>query len=189
MAEDKIILAYNYSDEYKEKCFETWYAAGRPTSNARTLDILPKDEFGRIPSKTMLQNWRKDRMWDARADELDSKAIAIAEDALILQKADMLKRQAERAGQIAEKAFQSLQADGFDTSAAAVQAYFRATEEERMTRGISDMIVKMSKMNDADLADTVVELLRRANENDQIIDSAPVDVDTESKDESAKSSE
>lgn len=183
----KTELAYSYSDDYKEKCFQTWYASGRPTSAARTLDILPEDEFGRKPVRSLVEAWRKDLMWDARADDLDSKAIAIAEDALIMQKAEMLKRQAERAGKIAEKAFDELVVGGFDSSAAAVNAYFRATEEERMTRGISDMIVKMSKMNDADLADTVLDLLRRANENDQIIDSTVVD--TESKDESAKSSE
>jgi hypothetical protein len=179
----KTELAYSYSDDYKEKCFQTWYASGRPTSAARTLDILPEDEFGRKPVRSLVEVWRKDLMWDARADDLDSKAIAIAEDALIMQKAEMLKRQAERAGKLAEKAFDELVTEGFDSSAAAVNAYFRATEEERMTRGISDMIVKMSKMNDADLADTVLDLLRRANENDQIIDSAPVDVDTESKEE------
>lgn len=177
----KTELSYAYSDDYKEKCFQAWYASGRPTSLARTLDIIPEDEFGRKPVRSLIDAWQKDMMWGARADDLDSKAIAIAEDALIMQKADMLKRQAENAGKLAAKAFDELISEGFDSSSAAVNAYFRATEEERMTRGISDMIVKMSKMNDPQLADTIIEMLRRANENDQIIDSAPVDVDTESK--------
>lgn len=175
-----------FTTNYIEKAFETWFAAGRPANN-RLLEILPKDEHGRLPGIAALNKWKIDYLWSIRADDLDSKAIAIAEDALVMQKAEMLKRQADNAFKIAAKALEFIIGDDFDSSASAVNAYFRATEEERMTKGISQMIVKMSKMQDSELAETVIDLLRRANDNDQIIDSAPID--TESKENIAPNSE
>lgn len=173
-----------YTEEYKQICFQTWYSAGRPSATTRIREIIPEDMYGRKPVTSMIDAWRKDMMWDFRADELDAKALAIVDDDLVMQKVEMLRRQAERARTISERAMESLLTDGFDSSASAVNAYFRGTEEERLTRGIGDMIVKMSKMSDADLKDEIIKRLQRAAENDQIIDSAPID--TESTDETSQ---
>lgn len=169
----------DYTEEYKEICFQAWYTAGRPSSTHRIRDIIPEDVFGRKPVVSMIDAWRKEKMWDFRADELDVKAIAIVDNDLVMQKVEMLRRHAERARTLSEKAMDFLIEDGFDSSASAVNAYFRGTEEERLTRGIGDMIVKMSKMSDADLKDEIIKRLQRAAENDQIIDSAPIDTESE----------
>lgn len=154
----------------------------------RLIPNLPEDEHGRKPDKETLDGWRTQYMWDARADDLDTKAIELADNSLILQKAEMLKRHAENAKKIADQALEFLVGSegGFDSSASAVNAYFRGTEEERTARGISDLIIKMSKMSDDDLQKEILERLRRGSENEQIIDSEAVD--TESKENSAKDS-
>lgn len=173
-----------YTEEYKEICFQTWYSAGRPSSTHRIREIIPEDVYRRKPVVSMIDAWRKDKMWDFRADELDAKALAIVDNDLVMQKVEMLRRHAERARTISEKAMDSLIVDGFDSSASAVNAYFRGTEEERLTRGIGDMIVKMSKMSDADLKDEIIKRLQRASENNQIIETEVID--TESTDEKSQ---
>ena len=182
--QENVIRYAAYSDEYKEICFQTWYSLGRPSSTPRLLETLKEDELGRKPAAVVLNEWKKERNWDFRADDLDARAIAITEDALVLQKAEMLKRHADAAKRVAEKALEFLQDEGFDSSASAVQAYFKGTEEERIVRGIGDMIVRMSKMTEGDLKQNIEALLKRANDNDQIIDADEVDtVLPEEKDE------
>lgn len=165
-----------FSDAYIDICFQAWYLAGRTVSYARTIEILPPDDTGRKPERETLIKWRKKFDWDLRADDLDARALQISDDFLVKKKAEMLRVQAQAASEIAEKALNTLMEKGFDTSAAAVNAYFRATEEQRLTNGISDMMIKMSKMNDGDLKEKIAQLLERANENNQIIDGDTTDL-------------
>lgn len=158
-----------YTNEYKEKCFVAWYANKRPSSAAKTREIIPVDEKGRKPNYPMLVKWLKDLEWHERADELDAKAMVLVDEALVNQKADMLKRQAIDAFAIANKAREFILEDGFDTAASAVNAYFKATEEERITRGIGDFVVKLSKMKDNEIQDEIIKLTNRAADSGQII--------------------
>lgn len=160
-----------YSDTYKEKCFIAWYSAGRPNPYEQTHAIIPEDELGRKPMIRTLRQWRKDLMWDFRADDLDSKALAVVEDSLVSQKADMLKRQAEMAHNLQTIGMDYLDKEGFDTSASAVSAIIKGAELERTSRGIGEMMVKMATMNDAELKDEIIRQINRASDNNQIIDS------------------
>lgn len=177
----------SYSDNYIEICFQTWYSAGRPAMPA-LIDIVPKDENGRKPTPNTVGDWRKILMWDVRADDLDARALQLADDALVVQKAEMLKRHAENAKKIADKALNFLVNDddgGFDSSSSAVNAYFRGVEEERTAKGISDLIVRMSRMNNEELKQEIIKRLKRGSENDQIIDTESIDIP----EDSAKSSQ
>ncbi len=164
-----------YSEDYKRICFQSWYNGGRPNSTAETLELIPEDKFGRKPHYSMISKWMKEFMWNERADELDAKSIILSDEVLIVQKANMLQRQAEHALLLQDKARHHLLSGTFDSSSAAVNAYFRATEEERLTRGIGDMIVKMAKMNDSDLMDEISKRISRASESGQIIDATPIE--------------
>ena len=174
--ESKKLTTEQFDDGYKEICFRTWYAAGRPP-NTRAVELLPPDEFGRKPAVATFDKWRTGLLWDFRADDLDTRAIAIADEDLVLQKVEMLKRHADEARRISDSALTMLLKDGFDSSASAVNAYFRATEQEQKARGISELISKMSKMTNEELQEKIRDMLRRGNENDQIVEV----VDTESK--------
>lgn len=171
-----------YSEDYKLKCYYAWYNAGRPTSIARTIEIIPADEFGRKPNDTTLNEWMKENMWTAQADVLDAKAIELANQDAIIKKANMLKRQAEESRKLAEKARSQMMREDFDSSASASQTYFRAHEEERLVSGIIDRM-EVSKMGNDLLKEIILERIRRAGENDQILDIEAIDVsqnDTES---------
>ena len=175
---------YRYSSEYQTMCFNAWYLGGRPTGPSKILAIIPKDENGRKPNRRQIQIWRLDMNWDFKADELDARAMTLSDDYVVTKKTEMLKRHADNANSIAMKALTALVSGSFDTSAAAVNAYFRATEEERLSLGLGETLKKLSKMSDGDLKDEIMKQLRRASEAGQVIDADPIpeNVDTESKD-------
>ena len=167
-----------YSNEYKEKCFVEWYSNRRPVSAAKTRELIPNDEKGRKPNYPMLYRWMKELGWNERADELDAKAMVLVDEVLVNQKADMLKRQALDAFKIANKAREHIITEGFDTAASAVNAYFKATEEERTTRGLGDFIVKVSKMSNEELQKKITDLANRASGDlENVLDLDAEDID------------
>lgn len=150
-----------YTPEFIDRCFTAWYSAGRPESIGDYMDVFPVDEHGRNPTIHSLKKWRKLYGWDNHADDLDSRAIQIRDDYLVMTKANILKKQADDAALIADKALKYLVSGTFDTSSSAVSAYFRATEEQRLAIGISELVVKMSKMGNEELEREIASRLSR----------------------------
>lgn len=166
-----------YSQDYQKIAFDTWYLNRRPDIK-HLKELLPPDEMGRVPGTTIIRQWMTYGTWDIRADELDLRATEESDKFLIGAKVQMLRTQQENARKLAEKAFQQILADGFDSSAAAVQAYFRSTEEQRKTAGFSDLLERLDKMTNNDVEKQIVAMLERASSNDQIVDAEDVkDVD------------
>lgn len=164
-----------YGTDYKEKCFSIWYASGRKDLT-EIRDTFPKDEKGRIPGMKQLWKWRREDGWDARADDLDTKALTIVENDLVQRKVEMLRRQAEVGFELQRRAMDYLQTEGFDSSASAVQAIKVGAEMERSSRGIDDLIVRMSKMDDAELVEEIMSQITRATEAGQIVEGAVEEV-------------
>jgi hypothetical protein len=164
-----------YPQTYIKKCFNSWYLGGRPNFPARVKEIIPEFE-GRKPSTAQVHRWMVDGMWDAWADELDAKAMVLADDALVNKKAKMLIKHQEDAVKMAQKALDYLMVDGFDSSSAAVQAYFKSTEEQRKTAGFSDLLEKLDKMTNNEVEREIIEKLNRIRDNDQIIENKSKDV-------------
>jgi len=102
----------------------------------------------------------------------------LVEDDLIQRKAVMLQEQAQRGFELQELGMIYLRATGtmggFDSSSAAVQAVIRGAELERTSRGIGEMILKMSKMSDVDLKAEIIKGMKQMSEAGQIIDVEPV---------------
>jgi hypothetical protein len=160
-----------YDQNYIRQCFDIWYLNGRPTFPAKLRELVPVHEStGRKPSKIQLRRWMIDGAWDMWADDLDARANAILDDDLVSKKADMLRQHQKDAEIIAKKALEAINDNGFDTSSAAVTAYFKATEEQRKTAGFSDLLEKLDKMTNNDVERAIIEKFNRIKENDQIID-------------------
>jgi|GEM_PF-1549882 len=174
---NKITLAY--SDIYIEKIFYVWYSHGRPSRLPSDFtDFIPEDENNRKPKLSLISKWKSERSWDLRADELDAKAMQIADDEVIMQKAQMLKRQAEIGLELQELGMKALRTDDFDSSASAVNAVVKGVEIERSSRGISEFLMKLSKMSDADIKDELAKLALR--EDLTIIDAEEKEDDSSS---------
>jgi hypothetical protein len=164
-----------FNKHYQESCFEAWYSAGRPGALKRIYEVIPSDEFARKPSIDLIGKWRNELNWDIRADELDARAITKSENHLILEKAKMLKRQADTGFKLQEKGMEYLEKEGFDTASSAVSAISKGVEIERSSRGISDFILKLAKMTDSDVKDEIRKLSERVEPSDRIIDVAQVE--------------
>lgn len=155
----------NFTEQYRQQCRSAWYAAGKPDADVLRKLLLDKNitEGGRAPKTTTIRRWRKVEMWDWWAEDLDSRAMTIVEDDLVQQKAEMLRRQARAAEELQSMGMDYLRTSSFDSSSSAVQAVIRGAELERTSRGIGEMIVRMSKMSDEELLNEIIKNLPRAN--------------------------
>jgi hypothetical protein len=163
-----------FSEDYQEKCFQVWYLAGRPTYAKRFQELIPEDEHGRKPTPVVIYRWQKDGTWDLRADELDAKAIQTSEESLVIEKAEILRRHQEAAKQVQIKALEYLMTEGFDTSAAAVNALFKGMDMERQAAQFADLLEKLDRMDNNQVRDKIIDLVNRAASNNQIVDGEEV---------------
>lgn len=160
---------YPYTPIYQEKCFEVWYTKGRPTYT-KLIDDLPEDERGRKPSVSVFKAWRSELSWDIRADELDARVSAVTDEALVNSRILMVREQAAKARELQQLGMDFLREEGFDSSAAAVSAIIKGADLERVSRGLSEHLVKLSKMDDAALTAEVNRLLEKENATPEIVD-------------------
>lgn len=152
-----------YTDAYIEKCFVAWYENGC-TSIRKFLDAdyFPKDELNRKPALATLASWFDERGWWGRKDELDARASVQIDDKLVAQKVMMLEEQAAQYRMIRKKAAEHLLENPFDSSAAAVSALVKASQEERIVRGISKTIQRLAELGDDELMREIKLLAERA---------------------------
>lgn len=163
MAFERRLLPFD--DEYKEKCFQAWFLAGCPGATA-TLGVLPDAPDGRRPSVATITNWMDTYQWKLRAADLNAKALAKTNEALVNTKAELLQLQMENSKALAQKALESLLGNKFDTSSAAVQAYFRATAEQRTVMGLSELMQRIGNMTDDELQKKIAEMAERVGLED-----------------------
>lgn len=174
-------VAVTYSDDYAERLFQVWYQMGSPKPTAFYKFLTEnekdsKDEYGRIPSLATLEGWIYDKLWMARKDLLDAKVATKIDDDLVALKVNMLREQAAAFRAIRQKAAAFLLENDFDSSASAVQALVKGSQEERIAYGLSKTIQKMSAMDDDELIKTVRELAAKTGE---VLDAADVEEDDE----------
>jgi len=162
----------DFTDDYVEQCFQTWYVMGQTANITVLQENIPESPDGKKPSLPMLRQFRDTYGWLERADALNARAIIKVEEQLVNQKTEMLKRQAENAFKIGELARNHLLSDGFDTSASAVNALKWAQEEERTVRGVSQMMITISKMTPEELMQEAAKLLKR---NSEVVDGVEIE--------------
>jgi hypothetical protein len=91
----------SYSEDYKQVAFQIWYSNDRP--NSTTLrKLLPPDEKNRVPIEPVISQWMD--VWNEEADTLDIEVKKRIDLDLVSQRAEMLKRQAQNAQIIQDKA-------------------------------------------------------------------------------------
>lgn len=187
MGKDSKEIAYgaHYTPRYQEICFNAWYTAGRPQTFDKMIAVMPEDENGNKPGRATLINWRDHNGWDVRADELDARAAAIVDDELVNARVLMLKEQAAKARDLQKMGIEHLRENGFDSASAAVSAIIKGAELERTSKGLSERIASLSKMDDEKLIGEANRLLTRLNiptdakDVDEIIDGESEEEDVE----------
>lgn len=163
----------NYPDSYKRKVFDTWVLAGR-CSAYKLIELIPVNDQGEKPSQHTLLKWMEEEGWAEHADEISVEVAKIADQNLIQTKAEMLRIQYADAVEIAAKAKTALIGRGFDTSAAAVAAYFKSTEEQRKVAGLAEFMEKIGNMTDEQIE---TEIGRRLEGMKDVIEGKVVEED------------
>lgn len=162
-----------FSEAYIETCFTTWYGMNQPTNLNILRQALPESPDKRVPATSTLRDWIETYGWKERADALTAKAIEVAEHSIVERKADLLRRQFEDALEVGQAARDHILAFGFDTTSSAVSALKWASEEQRTVMGVSEMLLKISKMSPEDLQARAEKLLKRKVESvdGEVVDS------------------
>jgi len=166
-----------YTEEYKRQCRIAWYAGGRPDNSTQLHELIPEDEHGRKPHRTVLMDWRNEDGWDIWADELDLRSEIEVDDMLVAQRVRMLKAQASRGLEMQVKGMDYIREKGFDSSASAVNAVVQGTKIERTSRGISEKIEKLLTMDDEALTKETMKLLGAAKEDGVVLDMEAEDIE------------
>ena len=171
-----------YTEHYKQECRKAWYVAGRPDSRYKIAEVVPPDQDGRHPDALTLSYWRDEMGWDVWADALDAKAEAIVDDELVNERVLMLKRQAGWGKEMGDKGINYLREHDFDTSASAVSAIVKGVEMERTSRGISERLINLLKMDDESLTREAVQLLGRGKDSGEVLDIPTEDIEEDGED-------
>lgn len=162
----------SYSDDYKQIAFQIWYSNDRP--NATILrKLLPPDEKNRIPIEVVICQWMD--VWNEEADTLDIEVKKKIDLDLVSQRAEMLKRQAQNAQIIQDKAMTYLNQHGFDKAGDAIRGLVEGTRMERESRGLGEALDRIFKMDDEALRKELEYLLNR--DRDVVVDGEVSEVD------------
>jgi hypothetical protein len=162
-------MARVFSDTYREQCFQDWFLNGKPSAPTKVLEVIQGDEEGRKPNLSTIAKWREELGWDLRADELDARVSLKTDDLLIAQKVLMLKEHAARGRELSTMGMEKLREIGFDTSSAAVQAIIKGAELERDSRGLSEALLKISKMNEKQLMESIMEKIEKIGDGNTVL--------------------
>lgn len=153
-----------YTEEYEERCFNAFAIHDIPCAPSEILKVIPSDDIGRKPSRRQIQVWIKEYSWVERKDDITSKALDKVREDLIVDKAKIFKNQFEGAVAISQMALEALVQNGFDSSASASSAYFKATEEIRNLVGVNDIyeaVVKAREMPSDELIKEIKAMQKR----------------------------
>ena len=158
-----------YSEAYVLKCRAIWYEYGSPSARvAIAKNIFPPDELGRVVEHGTLRHWITDKDWYIWKDEQDTKLASKIDEELVARKFLLVKEQLGQVREMRNSAFEHLKENGFDPSAAAASAFFKATVEERALVGIDEILEKIPKMGTPEIKQRFRELAERAQATDVI---------------------
>lgn len=152
-----------FTEDYKTKCFQLWYNAGKLTA-ADLYEIIPIPEtnFGKKPSVQSLTQWIHNDFVN-RSVELDKGVQETMNKALVAAKVEMLQRHITTARRMEDIAMEYLEGHKDDlTTAAAVRLLVEGVRIERESTGIPGMLDKMSKKSDEELLEMVKQLVQES---------------------------
>lgn len=156
-----------YSDAYKIQCRAIWYDNGcPPLKKFHEMKILPPNEHGITVEVNTLKHWMYDEDWWEWKDAQDAELSIRVEDELLNRKVELIKEQLNQVREVRNEAYQSIKKVGFDSSASAVSAFFKASAEERGLMQIEKVIEDLAKLQTNDLQRQFRELAERAGASD-----------------------
>lgn len=164
----------DYSEEYIDNVFYKWHGADRVISQAFITQLEP-DLNGRTPTRESVIKWKDSRGWVERADALDAEISVRKDQEIIDLRMEMFKKHAEIGGQLVEKGLSYLQEHGVENSASAIRAIDLGLTTERISTGLAEVYVKISKMSDEALTKELQKLIGGGTKDEDTIDAEITD--------------
>lgn len=151
-------LRYLFSPTYVEDVFYFWYK-NRQLGASWFNKNVPADENGRKASFSTLQNWIQDYHWMERAENLDVEAARKMDNLIIDERIKMFREHAEIGKEIKEMGIEFLRTKGLEKDASALRAIADGIQIERSSRGLADVLAKISTMGDDDIEREIRKLM------------------------------
>lgn len=157
-----------HSEAYKIQIRALWYQHGcLPARKAIELNVFPPDEQGNVVSESALGHWiGDDSSWHEWRDVMDAELSVKVENELLRDRMEIIKEQLKQSREIRNEAAEHIINKGFDSSAAAVSAFFKSTAEERGLMQIQKVIEDLSKLETTALQKKFKELAERSEATD-----------------------
>lgn len=147
-----------YPDSYMEMVFYAWYEGGKKVGN-NFLNSLPASPGGRQPSKATVIDWINTKGWIERADALDAEASRALDSLMIDKRKKMYEEQVRVANELVEKGMEYLNEKGIQSDASALRAIDLGLATQRVSTGMAEAYIQISKMSDDQLDKELKKLL------------------------------
>lgn len=164
----------DFSDDYIDNVFYKWHGGDRVISQA-FVNLLDPNEKGNTPTRETVRRWKETRGWDERADALDAEISVQKDRQIIDMRMEMFKKHAEIGGQLIEKGISYLQEHGVENSNSAIRAIDLGLSTERVSTGLAEVYVKISKMSDEDLTKELAKLIGGNSSQEDSVDAEILD--------------
>ena len=161
------IKPFEYPDLYVDKVFYAWYNNNKRV-NAKLVKDIPDfpEDSGNKPNVATLNIWIKKFDWDIRAQGLDDEISHRMDDEIITKRMEMFKQHQIIGGQLIEKGITFLKENGISTDQAAIRAIDLGINIERVSTGMAESYLKISKMSDEELQRELLKLTGKKPDND-----------------------
>lgn len=155
-----------YSDEFIERCFSAWYNSSR-SSGVKFKELLGETEES-VPSYTTVNEWASKYGWYERADSLDAQITVRNDNEIVNSRAEMFKKQVEYSNRLIEEGMKYLNENGITSDNAAIRAIDLGLSTQRVTVGMAESYVKISKMGNDELQKELQKLLGVKSDEDTV---------------------
>lgn len=170
------IKPFEYPDHYVDKVFYAWYENNRRLNPKLMRDIPDFPEgSGNKPNVATLNIWVKKFDWDIRAQGLEDELSKRMDDEIINKRMEMFKKHQEIGGALIEKGIEFLKENGITNDQAAIRAIDLGINIERVSTGMAESYLKISKMSDEELQRELLKLTGKKPDNDEEIIDAEVE--------------
>ena len=150
----------SYTTYYKEvELFNFWYGAERPSTTILVASKdCPTNSKVSKPTSQTVSKWITQLKWHDKARELDDEASDLIRQENVKEKVEMAVRHTQKGVKMQKKAWNYFEEQGISSDHAAMKMLVEGIRIEKESRGIGEVIKKLTQMSDEKLMDEVLKL-------------------------------
>lgn len=166
-------MSKEFTDNYIDQVFYSWYENDKKLGKEFIL-TLPDDGDNKKPTKDTIVKWVSSYGWMERADALDAEASRAIDATMIERRRKMYEEQVRVANELVKQGMEFLNEKGITSDTSAIRAIDLGLTTQRVSTGVAEAYVKISKMSDEQLNKELQKLMG-VNPDPNVIDADVVD--------------